>query len=257
MPEYLATPQGPGPHPGLVVLHEVFGVTDWIRSVADRFAARGFIALAPDLFTGRIHPRFSPEVAQRMMPVIWAMPVDQRSSEDAVRAALKGYGRDDIDVAVGLARLNLTLDWVPAAVSDMRAAVAHLKSRPDCSGSVGSIGFCFGGRMSFELAAAEGALGAAVVFYGAGPREAGIERIACPVMGVYGALDEYVTKDVPRVERAMSRHGKTFEPHTFDRTGHAFARPGSKAYHEANAAAAWSLADAFLDKHLRPARGVH
>ncbi len=255
--EYLASPSGPGPHPGLVVIHEIFGVTDWIRGVADRYAAAGYLALAPDLFTGRIHPRFSPEAAQRVMPVLWQLPVDQRSSQEDVRRAFKGHSKDDAEVAVALASLSLSLDWIPGVVADLRSAVARLKAHPNGSGRVGSIGFCWGGRMSFQLATAEPGLAGAVVFYGLGPREEEIERTACPVMGVYGALDEYITKDVPRVDRAMARHGKTYEPHIFDRTGHAFARPGSKAYHEANAAKAWELADAFLSKSCTDARGVH
>jgi len=257
MPAYLAVPPGAGPHPGLVVIHEIFGLDDWTRSVADRFAAAGYASLAPDLFTGRLHPRFTEEAARRVLPVLWGLPVDQRSSQEAVRRAFKGSKKDDIDIAVALADLSLTNAWVPEAVADLRAAVAQLKARPDCNGPFGAIGFCFGGRMSFELAAAEPGLAAAVVFYGIGPREEAIEEIRCPVLGVYGALDEHVTKDVPRVERSMARHAKVFEPHVFDRTGHAFARPGSKAFHEANAAAAWKLADEFLARHLKPAARLH
>lgn len=257
MTAHLAVPDGEGPHPALVVIHEIFGVTDWVRGVADRYAAAGYLALVPDLFTGRLHPRFTPEAAQRVLAVLWAAPVDQRSSEEAVRHLLNGHSKDDVEIAVALSSFNLSLSWIPGFVDGLRGAVADLKARPDCTGRVGSIGFCWGGRMSFQLATAEPDLAAAVVFYGLGPREEEVERIACPVMGIYGALDEFITKDVPRVERAMARHGKAFEPHTFDRTGHAFARPGSKAYHEANAAKAWELADAFLAKHLRPPRGVH
>lgn len=251
MPSHLAVPPGAGPHPGLVVIHEIFGLDDWARGVADRFAAAGYLALAPDLFTGRLHPRFTEEAARRVLPVLWGLPVDEKSSADAVRRAFKGHRKDEAEIAVALANLQLTLDWIPAAVADLRAAVAEIRARADCSGRIGAIGFCFGGRMAFQLATAEPDLRAAVVFYGTGPREEDIERIACPVLGVYGALDEHVTKDVPRVERAMARHGKAFEPHIFDRTGHAFARPGSKAFHEANAAAAWRLADAFLARHLK------
>jgi carboxymethylenebutenolidase len=251
VPDHLAAPAGAGPHPGLVVIHEIFGVDAWVVGVCQRFAAQGFIALAPDLFTGRIHPRFSPEVAQRVMPLVWGLPVDQRASSDALRQAFKGHARDEAEIAVALGSLSLSNEWVPGVVADLRAAVARLQARPDCNGRVGAIGFCFGGRMAFELATAEPSLAAAAVFYGVGPREEGIERITCPVLGIYGSLDEYVTKDVPRVERAMARYGKSFEPHTFDRTGHAFARPGAKAYHEANAALAWKLADDFLGRHLR------
>ncbi len=251
MTRYLAVPPGAGPHPGLVVIHEIFGLDARVRKVADRFAAAGYLALAPDLFTGRLHRRFSEDTARHVLPVLWGLPVDQKSSPDAVRKAFKGHGKDEVEVAVALANLNLSLDWIPTMVSFLRAAVGQLKARADCNGRVGAIGFCFGGRMSFQLATAEPDLGAAVVFYGTGPLEEDLERTACPVLGVYGALDEYVTKDVPRVARAMERHRKPFEHHIFDRTGHAFARPGAEAFHEANAGAAWKLADEFLAQHLR------
>lgn len=111
--------------------------------------------------------------------------------------------------------------------------------------------------MCFQLAAEEPSLAAAVVFGGVGPREADIERIACPVLGLYGSLDEYVTKDVPRVARAMARHRKSFEQKTFDRTDHDFVRPGAPTFHGANAQAAWALVEAFFAKHLAAPRGVH
>jgi carboxymethylenebutenolidase len=234
-----------------VVIHEIFGLDPWMRAVADRFAAAGYLALAPDLFTGRLHPRFGEGTARHVLPVLWGLPVDQKSSPEAVRKAFKGHGKDEVEVAVALANLDLSLDWIPAVVSSLRAAVAQLNARADCNGRVGAVGFCFGGRMSFQLATAEPDLGAAVVFYGTGPVEEDIERTSCPVLGVYGALDEYVTKDVPRVARAMERYGKPFQYHVFDRTGHAFARPGAKAFHEANAEAAWKLTDDFLARHLR------
>ena len=247
---YLARPAGPGPHAGIIVIHEIFGVTPWLRGVADRLAARGYLALAPDLFTGRIHPKFTPEAAERMMPLVWQMPVDQRIDEGAFRAALKGHRPDDIEIAWRLARLGQGLEWMPPVMDDLRACVAALRKRPDCTGKVGAVGFCLGGRLSFHLATVEPSLNAAVVFYGAGPREAEIERIQCPVLGLYGEDDEFITKDVPRVEAAMMRFGKSFEPVIYNRTGHAFARPGSKGYREDRAAEAWARTDAFLARYL-------
>src|SRR5690349_3160766 len=88
---YLAAPSGGGRHPGLVVIHEIFGLTTWLKTVADRFAQRGCLALAPDLFTGRIHPQFRPETAERMMPLVWQLPVEKRIVPGALREALKEH----------------------------------------------------------------------------------------------------------------------------------------------------------------------
>jgi len=247
---HAATPVMPGKYPGLVVIHEIFGVTPWLMGVAERLSGRGFLTLAPDLFTGPVHPRFTPEVALRMMPLVWQMPVDQRIDEGAFRAALKGHRPDDVDIAWRLARLGQGLDWIPPVMGDLKACVAHLRSLPDCSGKVGAIGFCIGGRLAFHLATVEPTLNAAVVFYGAGPREEEIERIACPVLGLYGEDDEHITKDVPRVEAAMKRFGKSFEREVYNRTGHAFAREGSKGYRQDRADHAWARTDEFLRRCL-------
>lgn len=247
---YQASPVGGGRRPGLVVIHEIFGATPWIRQVADRFAERGYFALAPDLFVGRIHPHFKPETAERMMAQIWQLPVETRIVPDALRAALKGHRAEDLDIALRLARLSQGLEWMPPVLDDLRACVAYLRAHKECSGKVASVGFCFGGKMSFHLATVEPALDAAVVFYGAGPREDEVLRVACPVLGIYGEDDEYITKDVPRVKAAMERAGKTFEFEVYNRTGHAFARPGSKGYREDRAAEAFARTDAFLSARL-------
>lgn len=247
---YSASPVGQGARPGVVVIHEIFGLTPWIRQVADRFAERGYLALAPDLFVGRIHKDFRPEVAERVMPLLWQLPVEKRIVPEAVRAALKGHRAEELEMAVRLAGLSQGLEWMPPVLGDVRACVAFLRAQSACSGKVGSIGFCLGGKVSFHLATVEPTLNACVVFYGAGPREDEVERIGCPVLGIYGEDDEYITKDVPRVAAAMERFGKTFEREVYNRTGHAFARPGSKSYREDRAKEAWARTDAFLDRTL-------
>ena len=247
---YLARPPGGAKRPGLVVIHEIFGVTPWIRGVVDRLARAGYLALAPDLFVGRLHPKFTPEAALRLMPLVWQLPVEQRIKPDALRAALKGHRPEDIEVAVRLASVSQAIEWMPPRLGDLRASVAYLRAQAGCSGKVGSIGFCFGGKMSFHLATVEPTLEAAVVFYGAGPREDEVERITCPVLGLYGEDDEFITKDVPRVAAAMKRFGKAFEVEVYNRTGHAFAREGSKGYREDRAKQAWERTDAFLARTL-------
>ncbi len=242
---------GSQPRPGLVVVHEVFGLTPWLRQVADQLASKGYHCLAPDLFAGRIHPRFTSEAAERVMPLVWQLPVEKRIVPGALRQAFKGHSKDDIEIAERLAALGQGLEWMPPVLGDLRACLAALRARPECNGSVGAIGFCLGGKLAFHLATVEPALSAAVVFYGAGPREQEIERINCPVLGIYGEDDEYITKDVPRVAAAMARFGKTFEYEVYNRTGHAFARPGSKGYREERASEAWARTDAFLAKALQ------
>jgi carboxymethylenebutenolidase len=232
------------------VIHEIFGLTPWVKGAADRLAGFGYVVLAPDLFTGRVHPRFSPDTAERVMPLVWQLPVEQRIDEAAFRAAMKGHRPDDVDVAWRLARLGQGLEWMPPAAGDLKECMRYLRALPYCTGKVGAVGFCIGGRMAFHLATVEPSLGAAVVFYGAGPREDEVARISCPVLGLYGEDDEHITKDVPRVEAAMARFGKTFEREVYNRTGHAFARQGSKGYRAERADQAFARTQEFLRRCL-------
>jgi carboxymethylenebutenolidase len=246
----VATPAGEGPWPGLVVIHEVFGVTPWVLEVAQRFAGEGYLTAAPDLFVGRLHPHFTPQAALRLMPLVWQMPVETRIVRKAFEAALSAQRTEDVDIAWALARLSQGFEGMGPMVGDLRATVQRLRSDSSCSGRVGCAGFCFGGKMAFHLACAEPSLGAAVVFYGGAPREEDMANIACPVLGLYGEDDEHITKDVPRAQAAMRRLGKPFETEVYNRTGHAFARPGSAHYREDRAKEAFARADAFLGKHL-------
>lgn len=246
----LCTPAGQGPWPGLVIIHELFGLTPWIREVASRFAGAGYLTAAPDLFVGRLHPRFTPEAALRLMPLVWKMPVETRIVRKAFQGALAGHRAEDVEIAWALARLSQGLDGFAPIVADLRAVVETLRRDPACNGQVGAVGFCFGGQMAFQLACAEPALGGAVVFYGGAPREQDILKIGCPVLGLYGEDDEHVTKDVPRAQAAMRRFGKVFEAQVYNRTGHAFARPGSAHYREERARDAFARAEAFLGRHL-------
>lgn len=246
----LCTPTGPGPWPGLAVVHESFGLTPWIREVALGFAGQGYLAVAPDLFAHRLHPGFTPEAAERLMPLVWQMPVEARIVRKAFEAALRGHRAEDVEVAWALSRLAQGLEGVLPIVEDLRATVAQVRRLAACSGKVGAVGFGFGGKMAFALACSEPWLGAAVVFYGSAPREDELERVACPVLGLYGEDDEHITKDVPRAQRAMGRFGKSFEVVVYNRTGEAFARPGSANYREDRAGDAFARAGAFLAKNL-------
>lgn len=246
----LCAPQGAGPWPGLVVVHEIFGLTPWIREVALGFAGQGYLAVAPDLFTHRLQPGFTPEAAVRLMPLVWQVPVEARIVRKAFETALRGHRAQDVEVAWALARLAQGLEGTLPIVEDLRATVEAARRLPNCSGKVGAVGFGFGGTMALALACREPSLGAAVVFYGSAPREADLAAVACPVLGLYAEDDEHTTKDVPRAQAAMGRFGKSFEAVVYNRTGEAFARPGSANYREDRTRDAFARASAFLGKAL-------
>jgi carboxymethylenebutenolidase len=177
----------------VVVIHENKGLNDWARSVADRLAEAGFLALAPDLLSGAGPNGGGTE--------------SFRSTDEATKAIYA------LDSAATLARLD--------------AVVAHARTLGACNGKVSVAGFCWGGARSFEYATHAKDLAAAYVFYGSAPTdEAALARIACPVFGFYGENDARITAGVEATALAMEKAGKVFDFEVYPGAGHGFLRAG-------------------------------
>jgi carboxymethylenebutenolidase len=177
----------------VVVIHEIFGLTDWVRGVADQLAEAGYIAIAPDLLSG-------------MGP--------------------KGGGTEDFSgEAVRQGIMKLPPEQVTA---DLNAVAEYVGKLPACNGKVAVAGFCWGGGQAFRYATNNPALKAAFVFYGPGPND-GIARIACPVYGFYGGNDARINMGIPRTTEQMKQAGKTYEPVIYEGAGHGFMRAGEAA----------------------------
>ncbi len=202
--------------PVVVVIHEIFGLTDWIRAVADQLAAEGFIAIAPDLLSG-------------VGPDGGGTPADRQQAVALVRSLRV---EDTTRRLSAVARYGLSL--------------------PAANGRVGAVGFCWGGSTSFNFAANENGLGAAIVYYGSSPSREMLGRIEAPVLGLYGGDDARVNATIPDAVRGMRRLGKFYEPHQFEGAGHGFLRQQS-GREGANLAAtqqAWSETVSFFREHL-------
>ena len=205
--------------PVVLVVHEIFGLTDWVRAVADRLAEDGFVAVAPDLLSG-----LGPD----------------------------GGGTASVPSRDGAVRLIRTLDPddVVARLSAVRAFASTLGGT---TGAVATLGFCWGGSASFAYALADPELDAAVVFYGSSPEATeDYQRVAAPVLGLYGGDDERVNATVAEAEREMAQYGKHFETATFTGAGHGFMR-AQEDRQGANRVAseqAWRRAVEFLRQHL-------
>jgi carboxymethylenebutenolidase len=177
----------------VVVIHEIFGLTDWARTVADQLAEAGYMAIAPDLLSG-------------------AAPGGGGTAElggmDAVRKAISSLPRDQV-------------------TADLKAVADYVTKLPACNGKVAVAGFCWGGGEAFRFATEEKPLQAAFVFYGIGPDNAdAIAHIPCPVYGFYGGNDARVTASVPKTTELMKAAGKTYEPVIYKDAGHGFMRAG-------------------------------
>jgi carboxymethylenebutenolidase len=206
--------------PVVIVIHEIFGASDWIRAVADRLAAGGFIAVAPDLVSGKGPGGGGTD----------SVP----SSDDVVKLVRALSDEESIE------RLHAVRDWA-------------LK-RPAASGKSATLGFCWGGARSFAYAVAQPSLDAAVVYYGSAPSDVqDLGRIKAPVLGLYGGDDARVNTTIPPAEAELKRLGKSFETHIYGGAGHGFLRQ-QQGRDGANLKAtqeAWPLTIAFLRDHLR------
>lgn len=203
----------------VIVIHEVFGLSDWIRGVADQLAREGFIAVAPDLVSGR--------------------GPNGGGTESAA-------SRDDV--------VKLVRGLTPEETATRIAAVRQWASKlPASNGKSATIGFCWGGGRSFEFAASSPTPAGAVVYYGTPPEAAGLAKVGAPVLGFYGGDDARITSTVAPTETEMKKLAKPYEPHVYDGAGHGFLRQ-QDGRDGANAKAtrdAWPKTIAFLRDKLR------
>lgn len=187
---FVVYPEVKSKAPVVLVIHEIFGMTDWVRDTADQLAAAGYIAIAPDLLSG----------------------MGPNGGGSSAYASV-----DDARGAVG----KLSPDQVTA---DLNATADYAKKLPASNGKLAVAGFCWGGSESFRFATNRPDLKAAFVFYG-GPPE-GIARIKAPVYGFYGGNDARVNATIPKAQEDMKAAGKTYEPVTYEGAGHGFMRAG-------------------------------
>ena len=198
---YLARPaSGSGKLPGVIVIHENRGLNPYIEDVARRLAVENYVAFAPDALT-----------------------------------PLGGYPGDE-EKAV---KLFGTLD-APKRFEDLMAGAAYLKARPDCTGKIGSVGFCFGGGIVNLFAVRMPDLAAAVPYYGAQPPAADVAKIKAPLLIHYAGLDERINAGWPAYEAALKANNVKYEAHIYPNVNHGFHNDTTPRYDEAAAKLAWS-----------------
>jgi carboxymethylenebutenolidase len=207
----------------VIVIHEIFGLTDWVRGVADQLAADGFIAIAPDFLSGR-----GPGGGGTA-----------EIGEKNVREEIRKLTPADVN-----ARLDAVRD--------------HAMKMPAANGKIATIGFCWGGAASFRYATHQPALSAAVVYYGAAPRKddaadtEALKKIQAPVAGHYGADDARVNATIDETKKILSDAGKSYNPHIYEAAGHGFLRQQNdrNGANKKASEAAWPETIAFLKKNL-------
>jgi carboxymethylenebutenolidase len=204
--------------PVVIVVHEIFGLSHWVRAVADQLAADGFIAIAPDFLTGMNVPNDS----------------TGQPRADSARAAIGRVSQTDVQRRIdAVARYGMAL---PAALP-----------------RYGITGFCWGGSVAFNHAVHSQNVGASVVFYGTSPASDALRTVRAPVLGLYGENDARVNATIAPADSAMRALGKVYEHEIFAGAGHGFVRQqdGQNGANLAATRAAWPRTVAFFRQHLR------
>ena len=176
--------------PVVILIHEIFGLSDWAKEMSDELAGQGFIVVAPDLLTG-----FGPNGGGS----------SEFPSQDATIKAVMALDPDVVN-------------------ADLDAAADYGKHLPAANGKIAVAGFCWGGGKSFAFAAHRKDLSAAFVFYGPGPAD--VSTVTAPVYGFYAGNDARIGATLPATIAAMKAAGKQYEPITYDGAGHGFMRAG-------------------------------
>ena len=210
---YLAQPKEPGNYPGIVMIHEWIGLNDYVKEMARQLASEGYIVLAVDLFEGKV----------------------AKNTTEARELSTK-------------ARNN-----IPVAVSNMKSAVEFLKNQDNADDNkIASMGWCFGGGMSLQLALNE-KLAATVIYYGSlETNTSKLSFIEWPVLGIFGEIDTSIpVESVKQFDAALDELGIENEIYIYPNVGHAFANPSGMNYAAEETKDAWKKTVDFLDRNLK------
>lgn len=188
---FVVYPESNGKTPVVLIIHEIFGMTDWVQDLADQVAAAGYIAVAPDLLSGM-------------------GPNGGRSSDFTEGKTMEAVS-------------HLNPDQVTA---DLNAAADYALKFPASNGKLFVGGYCWGGSQTFRFATNRGDLAAAFVFYGGPPEKDAMARIKAPVYGFYAGNDARIDATIPDTITQMKAAGKAYDPVTYDGAGHGFMRAG-------------------------------
>jgi carboxymethylenebutenolidase len=217
---FIVYPERKDKAPVVIVIQEIFGLTDWIRGVADQVAKEGFIAVATDFLSGM-------------------GPNGGGSAELGEQGSTQVIGK-------------LTPDDRVRILNDVRNYALKIQS---ANGKSATVGFCWGGGTSFLFALKQPALNAAVSYYGPMPDDLDYSNAKTPILGLYGGSDNRVNAGIDKAKAELAKKNVTYDPHIFDGAGHGFLRaqggspqaPGNKAASEQ----AWPLTIAFLKKYTK------
>lgn len=233
IPAYLAAKPGQAVRPGLILIHEVWGLNNHIKDVANRLCDEGYEVIAPDLLAGTDAAKVvKPELAKAMFD-----PEERAKRQVKLRAMMTPFGSPDFAKQT-IAKLQYCFEYL-----DKKSYITK----------IGVIGFCFGGTYSFNMAVGQRELSAAVAYYGHSDHsDEEIAKINCPIAAFYGDLDSNLMTKLPQLQTQMTKAGKSFTSKVYPGAKHAFFNDTNPLTYNANAANdSWKITLNFLSENLK------
>jgi len=248
MSAFISRPKD-GKYPGIIVIHEAFGLNEQIRGVANRYAKEGYATIAPNLFTrnGDIMNEKNIESTMRYM---WTVPPDNRSDPDAIQQLMNKMSETERKVAniFFLGREEMERQMA----KDLLDCRSYLQSLDYViNEKLGIMGFCLGGGLTYQLSTMYH-FSASVPFYGANPKPLGsVENISGPILAFYAGEDERINAGVPSLVEAMVKYKKQISLKIYKGAQHSFFNETRPSYNKEAASDAWESSLAFFNKNLK------
>ena len=252
---YLARPAEEVPRPAIIVIHEIVGLTDHIKHVADRFAQEGYVAFAPHLFSRPgIAEVLTPSNIEEAMQFMMTIPREKWGDQAYTQQAAAQFPQEKQERLQQVRTAMFGTLPRGSLLQDLIKAVGYLQAQDFVqSGKIASLGFCFGGGMSINLACRV-PLAASVIFYGENPNPIElVENITGPVLGNYGAEDLRINEHLDELVKAMVTYKKDFEMRIYPNAAHAFFNDTTPMYNQAAANDAWDRVIRFFKRTLEEA----
>ncbi len=244
---YLAVPEAAEHRPAVIVVHEIWGLDDQIKGVARRFAEQGYVALAPDLYSGPWREAMRPDNITAGMAFLRQAPPEIQRDPSRMEEALASRTPEEQRALRTLMQV-MTAGQRATFAAELARALTYLRQRPEVDGNrIASLGFCMGGGIAIHLATLAPELWKTVIFYGENPPLDRVPAIQARVLGLYGGKDRRITDLVPEFQRAMEDAGKSFTYKVYAGAQHAFFNDTRPMYHREAAQNAWKEVLQFLE----------
>jgi carboxymethylenebutenolidase len=235
--------------PGVIVIHEAYGLNPQIRGVAKRYAEQGFAALAPNLFSRNADVMNEKNIESAMRP-LWSLPPEKRSDPTMIQELMKTLSGTDRRVMqlffAGREQMEREM------IRDLVSCAEYFKSLDSVNGErLGVTGFCLGGGLAYQISTLY-PFSASVPYYGVNPKPIdAVAQITSPVLAFYAGEDERVNQGIPAIVEAMVKYKKDFAMKVYKGAQHAFFNENRPVYNRAVAEDAWELTIQFFNRHLK------